>query len=152
MENVSTLPNLRILDLGYNQIRHIAGVRGLQHLRQLYLGRNKIEAIEVECSSPFPGIGTGRFAVARVGSSEQSHPQFLGSCLSHITGGIVTVLDTCNLQIPRVQRHSGDHRAGGAGSAKHAGPNLQLPHDNQRLRWIQVAGVSVGRSWNALSR
>ena len=152
MENVSTLPNLRVLDLGYNQIRHIAGVRGLQHLRQLYLGRNKIEAIEVRRSSSLAGVGTGRFAAAGVGSSEQSHPQFLGSCLSHIAGGIVAVLDTCNLQIPCVQRHSGDHRTGGSGSAKHAGPHLQFPHNNQRLRRIQVAGVSVGRSWNALSR
>ena len=47
MKNVATLPNLRILDLGYNHIRKIEGVSGLKNLRQLYLGRNKIECISV---------------------------------------------------------------------------------------------------------
>ena len=47
MSNVCTLPSLKTLDLGYNHIRHIAGLSGLKNLRQLYLGRNKIEKIEV---------------------------------------------------------------------------------------------------------
>ena len=47
MKNVATLPNLRILDLGYNHIRKIEGVSGLKNLRQLYLCRNKIECISV---------------------------------------------------------------------------------------------------------
>lgn len=70
MENVSTLPNLRILDLGYNQIRHIAGVSGLHNLRQLYLGRNKIETIEVFNSIPFSLVGIRRIALESAGSAE----------------------------------------------------------------------------------
>ena len=47
MTNVCTLPSLRLLDLGYNSIRHITGVQSLSHLQKLFLGRNKIETISV---------------------------------------------------------------------------------------------------------
>ena len=47
MTNVATLPSLRLLDLGYNVIRHITGVDKLTNLRKLFLGRNKIEEISV---------------------------------------------------------------------------------------------------------
>ena len=47
MTNVCTLPSLRLLDLGYNSIRHITGVQHLSNLQKLFLGRNKIETISV---------------------------------------------------------------------------------------------------------
>ena len=47
MTNVCTLPSLRLLDLGYNSIRHITGVQSLSRLEKLFLGRNKIETISV---------------------------------------------------------------------------------------------------------
>ncbi len=47
MANVSCLTSLEVLDLGYNNIREIEGLENLKSLKELYLGKNKIESMKV---------------------------------------------------------------------------------------------------------
>lgn len=73
MTNVSTLPSLRLLDLGYNSIRHITGVQHLSHLEKLFLGRNKIETISVVLTQNAFIAGIGRTSPPHPRSAEQSN-------------------------------------------------------------------------------
>ena len=47
MANVPCLTSLEVLDLGYNNIREIEGLENLKSLKELYLGKNKIESMKV---------------------------------------------------------------------------------------------------------
>ena len=42
---VQQFTNLRLLELGSNKIRHMAGLEGLAQLQELWLGRNRIADI-----------------------------------------------------------------------------------------------------------
>jgi Leucine-rich repeat (LRR) protein len=46
IQNLETLDNLTSLDLSYNKIKHIKGVKHLKKLRELYFAQNSISRIE----------------------------------------------------------------------------------------------------------
>ncbi|ODV94800.1 hypothetical protein PACTADRAFT_20400, partial [Pachysolen tannophilus NRRL Y-2460] len=45
-KHINEFPNLKILDLSFNKIKHIKNLKNLENLENLYLVQNKIETIE----------------------------------------------------------------------------------------------------------